>query len=307
MTAADFPMLRTDDVLRLLETDGYAIGQVDPTEYHAMKGVLSKKTGLHVVSKSSLAEFRDSPYKYHYNVENGVKKESSGFFMGSLVDTLLLTPELYETQYRVVAVDLRTKEGKAAKAETEAAGQTIIKPDELAQGKATAAKMEEVLREYGLVRGETFLSQVGMWVRLEEVGGVRLDAPLILTGMLDICPLAGDTLWDAKTTSKAARDEQQLFYACADYHYGTQGVIYSDLFAMCTGEERTFKFLFGETQMPPEARVVSMSESTLDFYRSRYEQALIRLAHCVATDDWGNGVHEEVEFTPQRKELWAAD
>ena len=215
-------LLTLDDVLAALRTEGCACGPVNPGEYHAWKPVLEAELNCPVVSKSTLADFAANPYKFKWEQDNKVRKSSDAMALGSLVDCLTLTPDLFAEQYLCEPVRVQLKkdgtpyadgrqdpEQKAewlAKAED---GVHVITEEQLGRGKAIAKQATQHLERLGLRPGETYTSQVGLWVYLTELGGMKLASPVVVTGMLDVCPTAG-ALVDLKTTSVDVSSESKV-------------------------------------------------------------------------------------------------
>ena len=312
-----FEMISYAEVLVRLQTDGYAIGAVNPKEYHKWKGMLAEALDVPVTSKSDLSDFAACPLRYRYNKENGVKKSSDALRMGSLVDCLTLTPELFDKEYlcepKRVAVKKdgtpyangqQDAEQKAAWEAAEAQGITVLTPEELAKAKVIAQRASEHLAERGLILGQTFQSQVAMWVCLRSVGGVPLACPVVVTGMMDILPLGGGSIWDLKTTSMPVENELKVMYTLEDFHYGVQAALYTDMYNLCTGEQRDeFSFLFAATgELPVMSREVTMQTEALEFYRAMYERWLVAFALAHATGDWGLHTLPRKFYTPTMRE-----
>ena len=312
-----FEMITYEQVLERLQTDGYAIGAVNPREYHKWKGMLAEALDVPVTSKSDLSDFAACPLRYRYNKENGVKKCSDALRLGSLVDCLVLTPELFSAEYlcepKRVAVKKdgtpyangqQDAEQKAAWEAAEAQGITVLTLEELAKAKVIAQRASEHLAERGLILGQTFQSQVAMWVCLRSVGGVPLACPVVVTGMMDILPLGGSSIWDLKTTSMPVENEAKLMYTLEDFHYGVQAALYTDMYNLCTGEQRDeFSFLFTATgELPVMSREVTMQTEALEFYRAMYERWLVAFALAHATGDWGLHTLPRKFYTPTLRE-----
>lgn len=310
--------LTYDDVLQALRTEGKCSGKVDPNEYHAMKPRLEAELGVPVVSKSSLADFLASPYRYKFNLDHKIRKQTESLTFGSLIDCLVLTPELYEAQYLCEPVRVQTKkdgtpyaDGRQDPAQREdwaareAEGITVIAPETLAKARAVAEVATAALAEDKLAAGETFDSQVGMWVYLTSIAGRELVCPIVVTGMLDICPrMAGTPLRDLKSTSVDVGSPTQLCYTIEDWHYGLQGALYSDMWQICSGEEeaRAFSFLFVGKSEPFMARSVHVGEDVLDLYRAEYAHAIIRYCLAWKTGDWGEAKQSSIYFSPSSRE-----
>lgn len=319
-------------VLEGLTTKGCCIGSVRPKEYHAWKPMLEHAFGCPVVSKSSLGDFMESPYRYRYNATHGVRKESAALRLGSMIDCMALTPHLWDAEYTEPwqpgeprRVQLKKdgtpyadgRQDAVQKAEWEAEraafdercereGITILREGEPERVRDIAGQVTEHLRQMGMVLGETFASQVGMWMYVDEIDGVKLPQPLIVTGMIDICPTREsrecDALLDLKSTGRSVENAEQLFYSIEDFHYGLH-VLYLDLFNWCTGEVRDrFAFLFVTTALPAMSRVVRMGASELELYRVDYKNALVRFSHCWASGDWGSPMLETKFYVPTRAE-----
>lgn len=319
-------------VLGELSTNGCCIGLVRPKEYHAWKPMLEKAFGCPVVSKSSLGDFMESPYRYHYNVTHDVRKESAALRMGSMIDCMALTPHLWDAEYaepwqpsepRRVQLkkdgspyaDGRQDAAQKAAWEAERAafderceqeGITILREGELERVREVAGQVTEHLAQMGLVLGKTFVSQVGMWMYVDSIDGTPLPQPLIVTGMIDICPMQesreGAYLVDLKSTSRSVENAEGLFYAIEDFHYGLH-VLYLDLFNWCTGASRdSFAFLFVTSALPAMSRVVRMGASELELHRVDYKNALVRFSRCWASGDWGSPMLETRFYVPTRAE-----
>lgn len=300
-----------DEVIAALKERGTCWGRVPATEtYHAWKPLIEQATGAAVVSKSALHEFAVSPYRY----KHGKRKESAAMGFGQLVDCLALTPELFEAEYYLAkeTFDKRTKEGKAkaSEMEAEAAGRKIIKPDEYEPVKMCADCVTEALADHGLIMGENAAAQVAMFVYMTELYGEPLSCPLVITGCLDILPFSGNTLDDLKTTREDVENEAKLRRVCEDFGYGIQGALYTDLFNLCTGEQRNeFRFLFvstmtvGDDKPAAQSRMVSMSNYVLDDYRKLYVRLLRAFALASATGEWGSKHLPTVIFEPSKWEM----
>lgn len=282
----------SEQVIRALEETGVCIGRVNPDAYHAMKNALP----YNVISKSALHEFAASPWMYRWRQVMNRPAESSGFRLGSAIDCALLTPELWAEKYTVEEVNRLTKAGKARVAELEAAGKTLLKPEEAKAVQLAAQHAVIALRELGLRQGETYSTQVGMWVYTEELGGEKLALPVILCGMLDIMPHEGASLLDVKSAGKPLTNKWSVIYAARDYGYGEQAALYRDLFEACTGEHREeFGFLFVEQAEPCLVRYLKMGEAQLLRHRQTYVQQVIEMAEALATDDWGSFILPDVD------------
>lgn len=186
-----YERLTLDGVLLALEGAGFALGAVNPNEYHAWKGQIAEAMGCPVVSKTDLADFARSPYRYHYRKEHALREETRAMRRGSLIDTLVLTPELFDAQYalpwqpdepRKVRVkkdgkpyengeqDPEQKERwRAAAAEyaERSAGKVAITQAELDEAQVVARRALNHLQELGMQRGVDYDTQVAFFVAVD--------------------------------------------------------------------------------------------------------------------------------------------
>lgn len=305
-----------EDVKMQLQVEGCAMGAVHPVEYHAWKGRLAAELGMPVTSKSELADFAANRYAWKLAKEAGVRKSSPALELGSLVDCLALTPELYEEQYlcepkRVAlkkdgtpyANGQQDPEQKAEWEAAAAAGKRVLTPEEYERAATIAGQAVAHLSKLGLEIGETCATQVGMWVCLEELGGVPLATPVVLCGMLDLVPVEGERLMDLKTTSKEVANGQGLVYHAEDFAYGVQAAMYVDMYNLCMGAEvrREFSFLFVGTGEPVQSRELVMRADTLELYRVMYQDWVRAFAEAHATGDFGTPELEELVYVPTRR------
>lgn len=276
-----------------LKEKGCWSGVVMPEVYHAAKKEVEAKLRCPVVSKSLLWDFMKDPYGARWRALEGVRKESEALRKGALVDCLTLTPELFGDMYVVEEVNRRTNAGKARVAELEAAGKVIVSPDEY----EAARKVAMLARgELGRGLGE-FRTQVACWARVEEVEGVELACPVVITGMFDALPgEAGLPIVDLKTTSRSIVDAREVSRNMAEFGYGIQAAVYSDLCQLVLGEERGFRFFYVSLEEPVRMRWVDVNACDVELYRARYFAALRAYAECWAGDNWGSAVLPDMTY-----------
>ncbi len=286
---------------------GRAMGYVTPAAYHAAKGKLKN-----CVSKSTLTEFARNPYRFKWNRDNGIEKTSSGFRFGSLVDALVLTPDLFGSLYRVEAVKVATKkdgtpylngqQDKQQKEEWAAlaeAGVTIISPEEYDAAAFCADDVTKELARQGLILGETFDSQVGFMFHLEIPVSDGEREPVNFMGMIDILPRDPERpIKDLKTTACHVDSVYDIDRSIRSYSYGIQAATYSDMVAQITGYQRDFSFFFVENAPPHCMADVTMRRDALDMYRKKYWRHLCLYAECCHTGVWGSKIQEPRDYVP---------
>ena len=206
-----------------LKGEGCWSGQVVPEVYHAAKRELERRMKLPVVSKSSLLDFMEDPYAFHWRQVSGEEEKSEALRKGALIDCLTLTPELAGDVYVVEEVNRRTNAGKARVAELEGAGKVIVSPEEY-----------EAARKVGmLARGELearlgeYRTQVAAFFLTDEVCGEGLATPVVICGMFDVVPGdAGLPIVDLKTTSRSIVSEREVSRSrVADFLKWVDGVV----------------------------------------------------------------------------------
>ena len=293
-------MMNTDEHVKALvaavcaglKGEGCWSGVVMPEVYHAAKGEVERKLRCPVVSKSLLWDFMRDPYGARWRAIQEVKKESEALRKGSLVDCLTLTPELFGDLYVVEEVNRRTNAGKARVAELEGAGITILTPREYDEARKVAMLARGVLESLGGYR-----SQVACWARVAEVEGEALACPVVITGMFDALPdEAALPIVDLKTTSRSIVDAREVCRNVAEFGYGVQAAVYTDLCQLVLGEERGFKFLYVSTEEPVRLRWVGVDAVDLELYRARFYAALRAYAKAWAVDYWGDAVLPDMTY-----------
>lgn len=311
----DKEFLSCEQVLKALREKGVCMGQVVPEVYHVMKRQLEHVLGVPVVSKSTLSDFADGAYKFRWQELNGGREVTAGMQLGSLVDCLTLTPELFDELYlceeKKVAVKRdgtpyangqQDAEQKARWEMAAAEGVTVLTPEQLAKGQAMAGlALRHMDAEGWSMHG--YKTQVAVWVYLTELDGVALACPVVVCGMLDILPLEGPRIVDLKTTSVDVSNRAKLGYTLEDFRYGLQAAMYLDLYNLASGEARDeFAFLFVGSAEPYMSRLVSMGSRIVDLYREEYKGLLRR--YCVAwkMEDWGDAMLETVWWSPSERE-----
>ncbi len=283
------PMKAREDVLADLKAQGFCIGLMNPEEYHATKKLLPL-----AVSKSKLTNAIDGIYRYKHAADVEASKVMKS---GSLVDCLVLTPELFEAQYMRFPkrVSLATKEGKAIKANAAEAGKEICWDD--AEEMVAAANAKATLeRELGAA----YLTQVAMWVNL-PIDGVNV----VVSGMIDMLPHdpMAYGIYDLKTTSTQVDIDSKLFKHMSEYHYGIQAAMYIDLLRECGYEcADYFSFLFVERKLPCCTRVVRMLPEDIERYRRIYLTLLEEVARATESGEWGSFELAPVDFVAPRWE-----
>lgn len=282
------------DIARVLEYDGcYCCRVTDTREYHAMKKELEERMKLPVVSKSSLLDFMEDPYAYHWRQVSGEEVKSEALRKGSLIDCLTLTPEAAGDLYVVGKADRRTKAGKELAAQVEAEGKELV----------TQVEYEAALRTASLAQRELegrlgeYKTQVAAYFVTDEVRGEKLATPVIVTGMFDVLPEDGGLpIVDLKTTSRNIVSEREVNRNMAEFGYGVQAAMYVDLALFGMGESRKFMFFYVTVSEPTRMRFVDVNMTDIELYRARYFDGLKAYAAAWNGDDWGSALLPDMVY-----------
>ncbi len=276
-----------------LKGDGCWSGRVVPEVYHAAKKELEKQMKLPVVSKSSLLDFMEDPYAYHWKRVSGEEERSEALRKGALIDCLTLTPELAGDLYVVGKADRRTKAGKELAAQVEAEGKELVGQEEYEAALRTAGMAR---RELDARLGE-YRTQVAAFIVTDEAGGEKLEVPVVICGMFDVVPEDGGLpIVDLKTTSRNIVSEREVSRNMAEYGYGFQAAMYIDLALFAMGEERSFCFFYVTVSEPTRMRFVDVNMTDIELYRAGYFEGLRAYAAAWKGDNWGGAVLPDMVY-----------
>lgn len=268
-----------------------------PYCYHAVKPLLESKLKMPVVSKSSLSFFMKDPYGYRWAALSGETRKTDALSKGALIDCIALTPELVHNFYAVVdAPDKRGKTWKDSAAAAEKEGREPVLLKEYEAACRISRKVTEALEKH---YPDGYTEQTGMWAIVENVGGVPLETPVILTGMIDILPFNENLpICDLKTTSFPLYSEDALNRNIYEYAYTLQAAIYSDLYQATGGTDRGFELLFTSVAEPTRTRFVRINPREIAAARLRYTEGLRNYAYAWKHDEWGHTELPDMEYEP---------
>lgn len=309
-------LLTPSQVISALREKSSCFGKIDPSVYHSLKITLEEEFGMPVVSKSSLADFAKNPYKFNWERANDIRQSSDALALGSLVDCLSLTPELFSSLYSVQPVRVALKKDGSPYADGRQCplqkqewanlaqnGFTVISPERLAHAQSIADRASAHLQELSL-SSFAFDSQIGLWLILTNDNCPGISTPIILTGLVDIAPISTlKPLIDLKTTSEDISSPARLFRTMETYSYPLQAGTYSFLWHACTGEDspRNFAFLFVSTSDPVMSRLVSMESAACSLYKDEALRLCRLYADAHKLQDWGSPSLDPINFFPQKK------
>lgn len=310
--------------------DGGEIVRLDDhRDYYSEKDGIPKGDPTRTVSRSDLMEIAYSPKGWK---EGSGKVVTRGMARGSLLDCLLLTPELFEKQYVVAPEEYQTggetkkwnrnaKVCKAWHAENpgEDPPETYTTATETKKWNSGSNTCEAWIQEFAkgreviTGRDHAKASAAAASLRSRPMYGRNYT----LGELLDACetqvmvrstwcadnweiPICG--LMDVALLAsgivydlKSAEDPSPLGFqrACRKYQYETQHALYSDMVEAATGSPVTFGFLAVNADREPYlSGLYELDPEVVAKGREFYERAIRLYCRCLARKEWP-------DFTPR--------
>jgi hypothetical protein len=217
----------------------------------------------------------NSPAHYQAYI-NTPQEETKALRFGTFVHSAILEPHTLDDLYATAPdCDRRTKEGKAAWAEfaTANAGKTILDAEESAMGHLVASSARFALKRLGV---EFDATEVMFHV---DYNGVPLKAA--------IDGVAGDYLWDIKTTGLGEATPAGMLKSIRSYKYALQAYWYRLVYELATGRRPLgFRFLFVEKEPPFATAVCEIGPDLMSYAISDFEKAITLYKDCTASRVW---------------------
>jgi exodeoxyribonuclease VIII len=224
-------------------------------------------------NQSAAKHILTSPAHYQAYI-NTPQEETKALRFGTFVHSAVLEPHTLNDLYATAPdCDRRTKEGKAAWAEfaTANAGKTILDYEESAMGHLVASSARFALKRLGV---EFDATEVMYHV---DYNGVPLKAA--------IDGVAGDYLWDIKTTDDASA--AGMLKAIRNYRYNLQAYWYRLVYELATGRRPLgFRFLFIEKEPPFACAVCEVGPELMSWAIADFEKAVTLYKECTASGVW---------------------
>lgn len=245
---------------------------------------------IDAVNISSLLEIGKSPQHYLHN-QRRERPDKAAYALGRLAHVAVLEPARYATETAVY--DGPVRRGKAFEAWVEESKSKLhLTKDEArrCEGIAAAVRRHRVASSY-LAEGTAEVTITWRhWLGTECKS--RLD--WIPGGQRDV-------VVDLKTTRDAG--ERAFGNAAARYQYHTRAAFYCDAYHARFGRHPTFVLIAVESEAPHAVAVYSMPSLAIAAGRVEYERLLVRLRHCLATNEWP-GICDDAE-TELQLPAWA--
>lgn len=278
---SDAPAITTPGVYRGVPLEHY-LGNPCP-------GPSISRSGLWLIESRSPAHYwATSPL----NPQRAQAEESDALALGSAAHALLLEPEEFHKRFAVRPedLDLRTKEGRAWRAEQEAAGRTILTQSEW----ETLRGIERAIKDHPLARRALEASEPEVTLAaVDEETGVWLKAR---PDALPRDPAKLPFSVQLKTTFDADPERfARLSVYGFGYHLGVALEI--DLLAALGWHETPNVLVVAVEKAPPYAvSLVRLSDDAIAWGRYQYRRALRRFADCLASGRWPAYPEEVVEI-----------
>ena len=225
------------------------------------------------LNQSAAKHMLTSPAHYQAYI-NTPQEETKALRFGTFVHSAILEPHTLDDLYATAPdCDKRTKEGKAMWSEfaTANAGKTILDAEESATGHLVASFARHTLKRLGVEFDET---EVMYHV---DYNGVPLKAA--------IDGVAGDYLWDIKTTDDASA--AGMLKAIRNYRYNLQAYWYRLVYELATGKRPLgFRFLFIEKEPPFACQICEVGPELMSWAIADFEKAVTLYKECTASGVW---------------------
>lgn len=244
---------------------------------------------IEAVNFSTLRELGRSPLHYRHRLENQ-RADTPALSLGRAVHSAVFEPDRFPLEYAVrpAGIDRRTKDGKAAAAEFEAAnvGRTVLDLSEYARCLAIrdAVRRNPHASAY-LERGEP--EYTIQWQ--DAITG------LACKGRIDYVSDSRPAIVDLKTSRSI---DARLFAAtAARYGYHNQLAFYHDGYHASVGPKLPVVIVAVESEPPFDCGVFRVEDDELYCGQAEYRRLLDKLAFCRARDEWPGRYAKEQRLT----------
>jgi exodeoxyribonuclease VIII len=255
-----------DNAMKKIYQDG--VHDISNADYHASAGV----------SRSKLMLLEKSPYHFWHEVYSGKSEQreaTPAMKTGSLFHTLLLEPELFDSEYHVI--EQKTMPAKGTNPylliKEIAAGREVITSDMFTK----AFKMASLIKEHEIVAtllDEAVFEQSIFWTDKET--GIQFKArPDIWSEKMIV---------DLKTTADASLYKMQR--AALDYGYYLQAGMAHEACKALGRPFDMFVILAAEKEAPHVPAVFMMDDDALQFGIDQFMRYKSQLHECMQSGKW---------------------
>jgi hypothetical protein len=272
----------------------------DPRSYHALGSEFKRGDKRYIMSRGNLRRFAANPWKWR---QGGEAEVTSAMAWGSLEDCLLLTPDLFSSNYEVCPATYPATAKKADaptehkpwnwnatycqdwRAKVMSDGKEPVTRDELDEARIACARLLEDEHIASVLACSKRQVQVVVEYHDKDTGLV-----IPFKAMPDLLPEPGSA-WerfipDLKTTKDASPDTWDRKVFAEGYHI--QAGSYIDAVNAATGRNYdSFLHIVQESSPPYAVGRRMLSEDFLTIGRDFYRRALKEYCQCLATGKFG--------------------
>ena len=238
------------------------------------------------VSKSLIVDFLKDAAMWRNKPR---KVTTAAMRAGSLFDCLLSDPASFDDRYTLSKFkQFKSNEAKAWRAEMEANGTEIIKPDQLATAQAQMAAIYAKPEAAALLDGAQF--QVAFRHKTKH--------PFWSKGLIDVLPAEPGVLVDIKTCApQFLESKRALQRHMMEFSYHVQAGCYAEGYSFAADDDRhRFKFIFVGSGAPYTVAVVELPLAAILYGAKLYRDGVNKLGECLADDAWRSMWDGEVEL-----------
>ncbi len=253
----------------------------------------SRGHGDFIMSRGELMSFSENPRKW---LAGWQREDTESTDWGSLVDSLILSPQAFGDSYAVAPKTYTDKKGEEKpwnwnanvcdEWKQQQSGKVVIKSNQLEDAKQAEKKVVASAVWHLIMSSEKQVMVTADYIDPET--GIKVP----LKALIDLVPNVKDTIWgktlaDFKTCASARPDlfEKSIFKC----NYDAQAALYNDMYVAATGEDRTdWVFVAQENSEPYEVAdpMPSLSTEFMDIGRSKIAFALKYYCRCLAANEW---------------------
>lgn len=261
-----------------LSREVFSVNNSDNADYFSLPSI----------NFSGLSTFKKSPAHYfaeYLAPDREPRVETPAMRLGSAIHCYILEPEAFNTRYAVApeGLDRRTKEGKAAFAELEASGKTVISATDYKTAEGVARSLRAHPLAGDVFDNLIFREQVFTW-----------DDPI--TGEPCKAKIDGYTqdgiLIDIKSTEDASTDS--FMRSIARYGYHRQAAWYMDAVAHNNLKVQIYLIAAFEKARPYACQFFYLDHEAIRAGRDENRLLLDRFSECKKQNYWP-GYSEKIE------------
>jgi len=277
---------------------------ITPWKYFALKNAKKDDLEYIIPSKSMLTKFSENPEKW---ITNPPFIKTASMTEGSLLDCMLLTPQLIETEFIVKPEDAPRRPTQAqinAEKKSDKAKESI----EYWEKFDLRSKNKEVITKNQVANAKKALKRIKANKKCNEIVEnsskqavcIAEYRGFLVKGMFDMIPdengESGDSIVDLKRTSAFAPRAFSGIIRKFKYHW--QAGLYRWLYKEATGKERQkWKFMISDAEDPYGCGLLTMHEDDIKRGEDEVFEALDQYIDCIEKQNFPNPYNREKELT----------